>query len=251
MDKTLVLSRLADIREHYISSIKERRVSYAVNADERIIKILEELPEDFQNYLIDFRKPTDSFFGDPYTRIRKKIESLDKLIDQFAFCDDDMNTTEINFMSEKAKNRIFIVHGKEEGIKQATARLIERIGLTPIVLHEQTSKGKTIIEKFEEYSDVSYAIVLLTPDDQVVSSTETDTKFRARQNVIFELGYFIGKLGRNRVFPLYKKCDNFEFPSDYQGVVYHEYDSPRGTWVFNLVHELNALNYKIDLKKIL
>lgn len=149
-------------------------------------------------------------------------------------------------------NRIFIVHGHDEEIKQATARMLERLDLEAIILHEQPNKGKTIIEKFTEYSDVGFAVVLLTPDDvgrSYKTPSETE-KFRARQNVILELGYFLGKLGRNRVFVLFREQENFEMPSDYNGVIYTPYDNGN-LWAFALAKELKEAHYAIDVNKIL
>ena len=101
----------------------------------------------------------------------------------------------------KGENRrIFIVHGHDEGIKHSVARFVEKFGLEAVILSEQPSSGKTIIEKFEAYSEVGYAIVLLTPDDLTFSVEKQGIdRERARQNVIFELGYFYGKLGRGKV----------------------------------------------------
>jgi predicted nucleotide-binding protein len=152
----------------------------------------------------------------------------------------------------KSSNRIFIVHGHDEAMKQAVARTVEKIGLEPIILHEKPSEGRTIIEKFTDYSDVSFAIVLLSPDDVAYPKDQSpkDAKLRARQNVIFELGFFIGKLGRNRVLVLYQEEKNFEMPSDYSGVLYTPYDDS-GRWQFDLVKELKACGYNVDANKLL
>ncbi|MCX7922032.1 MAG: DUF3578 domain-containing protein [Clostridia bacterium] len=145
-------------------------------------------------------------------------------------------------------NRIFIVHGRNEVYKEKAARLLEKLDLEPIILHEQTNKSRTIIEKFESYSDVKYAIVLLTPDDEgKLTKTSSDLKGRARQNVIFELGYFIGKLGRDRVCSLY--LDDVELPSDISGVTYIELDKT-DAWKFNLAKELKEAGFRIDLNKV-
>jgi predicted nucleotide-binding protein len=148
-------------------------------------------------------------------------------------------------------DKIFIVHGHDEEMKQTVARTVEKLDLKPIILHEQANGGKTIIEKFEAHSsDVSFAIVLLSPDDKgcTVNSFPDEVKFRARQNVILELGYFIGKLGRDRVFVLHKSSNDFELPSDIMGVLYTPYIEG---WNFKLVKELQACGYdKADANKI-
>ena len=131
--------------------------------------------------------------------------------------------------------RVFIVHGHDEGLKETVARLVENIGLEPVILHEQTNQGLTILEKFEKHSNVGYAIVLLTPDDIGRSKSETKCNDRARQNVILELGYFLGKLGRDRVTAL--RQGDIEIPSDYMGVLYINCDA-NGAWRTKLAREL-------------
>ncbi len=145
-------------------------------------------------------------------------------------------------------NRIFLVHGHDNELKESTARFLEKIGLKPIILHEQTSKGLTIIEKFEEYSDVAFAVVLLTPDDLGSKVGEQEKlKKRARQNVIFELGYFLGKLERKNVVALVK--GDIEIPSDYYGIIYIGVDNNDG-WKMLLSKEIKAAGLEIDLNKI-
>lgn len=149
-------------------------------------------------------------------------------------------------------SRVFVVHGHNNEMKVSVARILERLGLTPVILHEQPNLGRTIIEKFEEYSDVGYAIVLLSPDDlgYSVSETSSKAKSRARQNVILELGYFLGKLGRNRVMVLYLQGKSFEMPSDFSGVLYVPFDN-EGKWQFSLAKELKACEYEIDANLII
>ncbi len=141
-------------------------------------------------------------------------------------------------------NKIFAIHGRDEATREVVARFLEKLELSPIILHEQPNKGRTIIEKFEDYSDVGFAVVLLTPDDvRSLSIDEIDLKPRARQNVILELGYFIGKLGREKVCPFVK--DNVEVPSDYDGVVYTKFDDGGG-WKTRLIQELKFAGFDID-----
>ncbi|MFC1955321.1 TIR domain-containing protein [Chloroflexota bacterium] len=146
---------------------------------------------------------------------------------------------------------VFIVHGHDDRIKQLTARFLEKLDLKPLILHEQADKGKTIIEKLEASAseiDVGYAVVLLTPDDLGADASEKDKlQPRARQNVAFELGYFIAKLGRERVRALYS--EGVELPSDYQGVLYTKID-PAGAWQMELAREIKAAGIQIDLNKL-
>lgn len=145
--------------------------------------------------------------------------------------------------------KVFVVHGHDNEAKESVARFIERLRLSPIILHEQPNSGRTVIEKFEVFSDVGFAVVLLTPDDIGTSSAEpANLKPRARQNVILELGYFMGKLSRFRVCALYKS--GVEIPSDYQGVLYIELDTA-GAWKQKLAQELVEANFSIDLDGLL
>lgn len=144
-------------------------------------------------------------------------------------------------------NDVFIVHGRNHGIKETVARTISKLGINPIILHEQPNIGRTLIEKFTDYSNVGFAIVLLTADDLGKAKKDTDLSPRARQNVIFELGYFLGKLGRTRVCALYE--NGVEIPSDYSGVIYIELDSV-GKWRFDLVKELKAVGFDVDANKL-
>ena len=147
---------------------------------------------------------------------------------------------------------IFIVHGHNEEMKQSTARFLEKVGLTPIILHERPNKGRTIIEKFTDYSDVNFAVILLSADDVAFPKTESieNAKFRARQNVILELGFFLGKIGRENVVVLHEQVENLEIPSDYQGILYVPYDNS-GNWKLSIAKELKAIGYEIDGNKLL
>lgn len=149
---------------------------------------------------------------------------------------------------EIIEKEIFIVHGHDEEMKQSVARAIEQLGLSAIILHEQPNQGRTIIEKFMDYGQaISFAVVLLSPDDIAYSANEDaeNLRYRARQNVILELGFFVGKLGRSRVIAIHRESERFEMPSDLSGVLYVPYDS-RGTWRFELVRELKAAGYDAD-----
>lgn len=145
-------------------------------------------------------------------------------------------------------NKVFIVHGHDGEARETVARFIERIGLDAVILHEQANKGRTVIEKVEANSDVSFAIVLLTPDDVGRSVTSEELESRARQNVLLELGYFIGKLGRDKVCAL--KRGKLEIPSDFAGVVWEDMDSA-GAWKQALARELEASGQNIDWNNVM
>ncbi len=140
-----------------------------------------------------------------------------------------------------------MVHGHDDGAKETVARLLGQLGLNPIILHEQHDGGRTIIEKFEDHSHVGFAIVLLTPDDVgAAKGQEGSLQPRARQNVIFELGFFYAQLTRKRVCALYK---GVEPPSDISGVLYKPMDAG-GSWRLELAKELKAAGIEVDLNKL-
>lgn len=140
-------------------------------------------------------------------------------------------------------HQVFIVHGHDHGRLQTVARFLERLKLTVIILHERPNEGETIIEKLETHGNTSFAVILLTPDDVGSVATQADKlKPRARQNVVLELGYFLGRLGRRRVAALVS--DGVELPSDYSGVVYINLDD-QGAWQFHLAKELRAAGLPI------
>lgn len=145
-------------------------------------------------------------------------------------------------------NKVFIVHGHDNSALQTVARYVEKHGLEAIVLHERANKGRTIIEKIEANSDVGFAIVLLTPDDTGKANGETEYQARARQNVVLELGYFIGKIGRERVCAL--KTEHLEIPSDFTGVVWTQMDNAGG-WKLTLAKELKEAGYTVNMDNVL
>lgn len=146
------------------------------------------------------------------------------------------------------KSKVFIVHGHDDAAKSEAARFVENLGFKAIILHEQASSGKTIIEKIEEYTNVGFAIVLYTPCDLGASKGEKDQlKPRARQNVVFEHGYLIGKIGRKNVCALLK--GDIETPNDISGVVYIKMEGEK-EWKYKIADEMKACGYDIDLNKI-
>ena len=146
-------------------------------------------------------------------------------------------------------NKVFLIHGRDEGTRDTVARFLQQLEIEPVILTEQASQGLTIIEKFERHAQVGYAIALLTPDDAgSLGGGTAASRPRARQNVIFELGFFIGSLGRKRVIALTK--GEVEIPSDYSGVVYIALDDSGG-WRFELVKELKAAGFHIDANRAL
>lgn len=174
------------------------------------------------------------------------IGVLNSIISEIELFDEQPADSKIGIKS----NKVFVVHGHNDTMKLAVARIIEKLGLEPIILHEQPNKGRTIIEKLERLSqDVSFAVVLLSADDKM-----DDGKYRARQNVVLELGYFISKLGRENVVALYDISSGTELldiPSDISGVLYEPYDKPDGSWRYEVVQELQAAGFSVDANSLL
>jgi len=139
---------------------------------------------------------------------------------------------------------VFVVHGHDDAVTESVARFLGELDLRPVILHEQPNMGRTVIEKFEAHADVGFAVVLLTPDDVGGASSAGKLSPRARQNVILELGFFIGRLGRSRVCALY--VEGVEIPSDIHGVLYVPYDAANG-WRLKLAHEIRAAGITVDL----
>ena len=173
------------------------------------------------------------------------INSLKGIHERLELCDKPSNMPQPTF-----GEAVFIVHGHDNEAKETVARFVENLGIEATILHEQANKGQTIPEKFEEHADdAGFAIILLTPDDVGAPKDETNSlKPRARQNVVLELGYFWGRLGRKRLCVLYK--EGVELPSDMSGIVYVPMDN-FGGWKQKLAREMNRAKLPIDPEKLL
>jgi predicted nucleotide-binding protein len=147
------------------------------------------------------------------------VHTLQNLVNMLPYIDQDPNLKGPNIETKVHTNKCFIVHGHNEISKLEVARYVENeLKKKAIILHEQPNKGKTIMEKFEAHSDTDFAIALWTADDKGKAKADDNLNDRARQNVIFETGFFIGKLGRQNVIVLYES--GVEIPSDYSGVIF-------------------------------
>ena len=227
---------------------------------------------------IGFSPTTISIMGTPnsigiqkaYVRgLESAAAVLESMIEEIKeYWEDEKQTTSSSTRGEKQQDRdrtlksssapsndrssskkVFVIHGRDEGAKQTVARFLETLDLEPVILHEQANLGRTIIEKFEDHADVGFAVVLLTPDDVgSLKNEKPNLKSRARQNVIFEFGYFIGNLGRERVCALVKS--DVEKPSDYDGVLYIPLDGSDG-WKMRLIKELKSAGYEVDANRAL
>jgi predicted nucleotide-binding protein len=148
--------------------------------------------------------------------------------------------------------RVFVVHGRDDALKNEAARFLERLGLSPVILQEQADAGRPIFAKLQdELADVGFAIVLLTPDDVGGLRGSGESAGRARQNVVFEHGLLIGRLGPERVCCVMR--GEVEIPSDLAGFVYKAIPAggSLGAIAFELARELRTAGYDVDANKLL
>lgn len=165
-----------------------------------------------------------TFIGDKYWNKKQRTKILARLKVIRKDC--------VNMNGER---KIFIVHGHDGEMKEKVARIIEKLNFEPIILSEQPNCGKTIIEKIESYSDVRFAIVIYSPDDSM-----SDGELRGRQNVVFEHGLFIGKLGRQNVMCIRDK--SVVLPGDIDGIVYaHSNELQK-----EIIKELKSVGLDVD-----
>ena len=182
---------------------------------------------------------------DKINRLKGILGELELIPEQIS------NSTAISSQEQTVANGngVFIVHGHDTEAKDGVARFVENLGLEATILDEKPGGGRTIIEKFEDHaSNAGFAIVLLTPDDVGAAKDKRDElKPRARQNVIFEMGYFVKGLGRGRVCAM--STEEVELPSDLAGVEYIHLDS-NGGWKWKLVSEIKAAGLPVELKEV-
>jgi len=194
---------------------------------------------------------TDRDFQEAYEDGLRTAEAvLNSMIDEIEEYWEDASTgttpaTTGEQSQEVVTNEIFLIHGRDIGARETVARFLDTLGIKATILQEQPDESQTIIEKFERYTEVDFALALFTPDD-VGGLEDNALKPRSRQNVIFEFGYFIGKYGRNRVRALVK--GNIEIPSDYSGVLYIQFDES-GRWKMDLIRELKSAGFEIDANR--
>ncbi|MFA5340098.1 MAG: nucleotide-binding protein [Candidatus Omnitrophota bacterium] len=223
------------------NDIERIRVSESEKNSSQILPIIEEErrqssvaviggPSDEWEVAARGRDITDDLIkGPPGYKISKKGEGLNET---------------------KFSNQIFIVHGHNEQAKKELALILHNLGFEPIILHEQANQGMTLIEKLEKHSNVGFAFILLTPDDTVIGSGPSVNEIvqeegRARQNVVFEFGLFIGKLGRNRACCLY--TGDVKLPSDLEGLVYIRFENTVEEVELKIMRELKAAGYRVKL----
>ena len=152
-----------------------------------------------------------------------------------------------------ATRRVFVVYGHDTTARTQLEAMLRRWDLEPLILDQLASEGQTLIEKLMSYSsdDVSFAVVLVTPDDEGYRrGREDEKKFRARQNVILELGLLLAKLGRERAAIFIKGQDEMERPSDIQGLIYLPFVSSVEEPKLTLAKEMEKQEISLDLSKL-
>lgn len=185
-----------------------------------------------------------------HDNIGRKIRRLISLKEQLLLFEEPSHAMPARLTSSRIGlgTTVFVVHGHSEASKQQVSRFLEAAtDLEPVILHEQANSGRTIIEKFEDHaSRAAFSVVLLTGDDEGGIRGSGERRPRARQNVVFELGFFVAALGRSKVAVLYE--EDVELPSDMSGVLYTPLDAG-GAWKLALGKELRAAGLSVDLNR--
>lgn len=221
------------------------RISKSEQSSQVIVREIEE--EDANSNIITIGGPSYSW------RAANRAQDItdEIILGQVGF-KKKINQKKIEATEVKSNKKVFIVHGHDSGLKNDIDIFLRNIGLEPIVLHRQADEGLTIIEKFEKHSDVVYAFILLTPDDiattvELFNSNEPtkNWEFRARQNVIFEFGYFVAKLGRRNVCCIYK--EGVMLPNDISGLLYKKVTESIDSIGYEIIKELKNVGLKLKI----
>jgi predicted nucleotide-binding protein len=255
--------RKVDTREAYDLLLKDYQKWDAFNNE--LLKQLfstDELAKEYSHYgvaMIAMREPSlGEKIADAFKRVDNKIHRIDSIIERIELIPiDETKISDVSANNDSSSEKqprtkkVFVVHGRDEISKTSLEVFLHEIGLEPVVLHRQADEGMTIIEKFEKHSDVGYVFILLTPDEVAYLATEEgkpdserSKEFRARPNVIFEFGYFIGKFGRSRVCCLY--TGNVSLPSDVNGIIYKKFDKSIEEVAYGVIKDLKASGYTVS-----
>ena len=252
LDSMPVLRELSVDSQEFIKWHRDTRV-----AIENIFGQNSSNAEDFNNinytFMVVYQGDDKIYlYGEAYIKRLEQAEAiLQSMIGEIKdyWSDDDQAQNPAptpQIQKQTSTNQVFIIHGRDAGTLALIARFLESLDLRPVILQEQPDRGRTIIEKFEDYAQVDFAIALFTPDD-FGGLKGDDPQSRARQNVVFEFGYLIGKYGRERVRALVK--GDLNIPSDYSGVVNILLDDSDG-WKFHLARELKSAGFDFDANRI-
>lgn len=255
--------RKVDTREAYDLLLKDYQKWDAFNKE--LLKQLfstDELAKEYSYFgvaAIVMREPSlGEKIADAFKRVDNKIHRIDSIIERIELIPiDETKVSDLVTLSDNSTEKqprtkkVFVVHGRDEIAKTSLEVFLHEIGLEPVVLHRQADEGMTIIEKFEKHSDVGYVFILLTPDEVAYLASEDgkpdserNKEFRARPNVIFEFGYFVGKFGRSRVCCLY--TGNVSLPSDVNGIIYKKFNKSIDEVAYSVIKDLKASGYTIS-----
>lgn len=255
--------RKVDTREAYDLLLKDYQKWDAFNKE--LLKQLfsaDELAKEYSYFgvaAIVMREPSlGEKIADAFKRVDNKIHRIDSIIERIELIPiDETKVSDLVTLSDNSTEKqprtkkVFVVHGRDEIAKTSLEVFLHEIGLEPVVLHRQADEGMTIIEKFEKHSDVGYVFILLTPDEVAYLASEDgkpdserNKEFRARPNVIFEFGYFVGKFGRSRVCCLY--TGNVSPPSDVNGIIYKKFNKSIDEVAYSVIKDLKASGYTIS-----
>lgn len=157
--------------------------------------------------------------------------------------------SEIRLNNKVRSNQIFLINGSDPNMKLDVVQKLEMLDLDPIILDEKKDEELTIIDRINEFCNISFAVILLSPDEITYPKEKTpnDAKYGPKQKVIFELGYFIGRLGKQNVVAIFKKNKSFQIPNDFVGIQWIEY---KIDWYYKLIKILKECNFNVNTNKI-
>jgi predicted nucleotide-binding protein len=183
--------------------------------------------------------------SEPWRQLEIDLRDLDSIMQRL----DAPASDSPRLYDVEPDGKVLVVHGRNHGVREQVARFLMKLELEPILLDEQAAQGRTLIEKLESQAGLSFAVVILTGDDVgALAADQNALHRRARQNVIFELGFAVGRLKRERVCALYEEA--VELPSDIHGVEYTPLDVA-GAWRAKLARELHEAGFRFDPLKVI
>lgn len=252
LDKISMLKELPSMSQEFIKWRRDTRVAIENTFDDSTAKVEEFNRIRYTSLVVVMDSNANAGRQRAYISGLESasavLQSMIDEIEEYWSDDDELGSPVVSPTPERTNTtQVFIIHGHDHGTRDTVARFLQNLGLNPVILQEQPDEGRTIIEKFEEYAQIDFAVALFTPDDQGGRPGD-DPQPRARQNVIFEVGYFIGRFGRNRLCALLK--GQTEIPSDYSGVIYIQLDESGG-WKIGLMRELRNAGFDIDANRAL
>lgn len=219
-----------------------------MNVSEKIYALIYHVQELIRKHVKSYKKFISRIFHKIIYRDRHNQDFIENREADFHDFKEKISTKhEFEFTEVKkfvSNKKVFVVHGHDGEIKTEVAQFFKRWEFDVIILNEQPNHGKTIIEKLEASSDVDLAVILMTGDDLGRLKSDEIDQPRARQNVIFEAGYFMGRLGRNKVILIYE--NGLDIPSDLHGIAY----TNKENWQLDMSKELSSMGYDIDINKL-